>query len=264
MSEFSHRSLHGAKAGRRRLMALTALVILLILIDLVTGGSVRSMVRSFTAAIWARSENVRASISDSGYFTTHRALAGENARLREENAQYREKAAAYGVLLEENAQLRAALSLAGQRAGLTAPIVSSFKSSPYGSFLIGAGENDPIAVGDLVLTQGGFVVGVVSEVLAKTSSVQGVFSAGETTDALIGNTAVVITGDGGGNAHAGVPRGVEVKEGDPVVAPTYGGRAIGIVGRVESSPTSADQRVYIRLPVNLTSLRYIFVLHESR
>lgn len=262
MAEFSHRSLHGAKAGRRRLFAITGLIVFLILMDFVTGGVVRSMVRSTTAAIWQRTERARISITNSGYFSTRRSLAGENSVLREQVAQYREKASAHDVLLEENAQLRSALSLVKQEAGITAPVVSSFKSSPYGSFLIGAGEGDPIAVGDLVVTQGGFVVGVVSDVLARTSAVRGVFSAGEVTDALIGATAVVVTGDGGGNAHAGIPRGVAVKEGDPVVAPAYGSRAIGIVGRVDSSPTSPDQKVYIRLPVNLTSLRYVLVLHE--
>ncbi len=261
-SEFSHRSLHGAKQGRRRLLAITALILVLIVLDALTGGSVRGLVRSFTAGAWEKTERVRNAITDSGYFSTHRALAGENAALRDQIAQYREKAAAYEVLLQENSQLRDALSLAGNHVGMTAPIVSSFKSSPYGSFLIGAGENDPIAAGDLVVTQGGFVVGSVSEVLANTASVKGVFSAGQVTDALLRQGAIVVTGDGGGNAHASVPRGVEVREGDPVIAPMYGHRAIGIVGRVESSATSPDQEVFIRLPVNLTSLRYVFVIHE--
>ena len=261
-SGFSHRSLHGDKEGRRRLFAMTALVVLIILIDTFTGGSVRAMVRNAAASVWLQSEHARTAIGENGYFSSRRALANENAMLREQNAQYREKAVAHDVLAEENSQLRASLSLAQNKTGMTAPVVSSFKSSPYGTFLIGAGSGDPIAVGDFVVTQGGFVVGVVSEVLQKTSSVRGVFSAGEVTDALLGQTAVVVTGDGGGNAHTGVPRGVEVAEGDPVVAPAYGGRAIGIVGRVESSPTSPDQQVYIRLPVNLTTLRYVFVLHE--
>ncbi len=261
-SEFSHRSLHGAKEGRRRLFAVTALIVILIVLDALTGGSVRGLVRSFTAGAWERTERVRSAITDSGYFSTHRSLAGENAALREQVAQYREKAAAYEVLLAENAQLRDALSLASGQRGMTAPIVSSFKSSPYGSFLIGAGTDDPIAAGDLVVTQGGFVVGSVSEVLTDTASVKGIFSAGQVTDALLRQHAIVVTGDGGGNAHASVPRSVVVKEGDPVIAPTYGGRAIGIVGRVESSPTSPDQEIFIRLPVNLSSLRYVFIIHE--
>lgn len=261
-SEFSHRSSHGAKAGRRRLLAVTALVIVLILLDLITGGSVRSLVRSMTASLWAGTERVRSSITNTGYLSSRRALAEDNATLRTENMSLREKAAAHDVLLAENEQLRVALSLAQNRRGVTAPVVSSFRSSPYGSFIVGLGVGDGIAVGDLVVTEGGFVVGVVSDVHTKTSAIEGVFSAGKMTDALIGGTAVVLTGDGGGNAHAEVPRGVEVSEGQGVISLEHGGRALGIVGRIESSPTSPDQKIFVRLPVNLTSLRYVFVLHE--
>lgn len=231
---------------------------------MLTGGSVRSLVRSLTAGLWARTESARTAIAHTGFFSSRRALANENATLREANESYREKAAARDVLFAENEQLRAALNLAQNRTGVTVPIVSSFRSSPYGSFIVGLGTGEPIAVGDFALTQGGFLVGVVSDVQANTAAIEGIFSAGKTTDALIGPTAVVVTGDGGGNAHTEVPRGVAVEEGDPVISPTHGGRAIGIVGRVESSPTSPEQKVFIRLPVNLTALRYVFILHESR
>ena len=69
-------------------------------------------------------------------------------------------------------------------------------------------------------------------------------------------------GDGGGNAHASVPRGIPVHEGDAVIANAYGGRAIGVVGKVVSSPASAEQTVYMRLPVDLASLRYVYILHK--
>jgi cell shape-determining protein MreC len=261
MSEFSHRSSHGAKAGRRRLLALTALVVLLLLIDLITGGGVRGLVRSVTASVWASTERARLNISESGYFSSRRALADDNARLRAEVALLREKAAAHDVLESEVAQLRTALALAGGNTGVTAPVVSSFRSSPYGSFLIGVGSDDSVAAGDLVITAGGFLVGVVSEVLGRTASVKEIFAAGESVDALIGETAVIVEGSGGGNAETSVPRGIEVHEGDAVIALQYGARALGIVGKVESSPASADQRVFIRLPLNLSSLRYVFVLH---
>lgn len=260
-SEFSHRSSHGAKAGRRRLLAMTALVVVLIVLDLITGGAVRSLVRSATSSLWAGTERARSSIAHTGYFSSRRSLAEDNAALRNDNTSLREKAAAHDVLLAENEQLRAALGLAQNRRGITAPIVSSFRSSPYGSFIVGLGRSDLIAVGDLVVTEGGFVVGVVSDVQAKTSAIEGVFSAGKVTDALIGGTAVVLTGDGGGNAHTEVPRGVDVSEGQSVISLAHGGRALGIVGRIESSPTSPDQKIFVRLPVNLTSLRYVFVLH---
>lgn len=262
-SEFSHRSSHGAKAGRRRLLAVTALVVVLTLLDLITGGTVRSLIRSATASLWAGTEHVRSSITNTGYFASRHALAEDNAALRNDNTRLREKAAAHDVLRVENEQLRAALNLARNQEGVTAPIVSSFRSSPYGSFIIGRGSNDSISAGDVVVTEGGFVLGTVSDVQEKTAAIESVFSAGKEVDARIGGTAVVVTGAGGGNAHAEVPRGVEVTEGQPVTSPSHGGRALGIVGRIESSPTSPDQKIFIRLPANLTSLHSVFVL-DSR
>ncbi|MCE9541003.1 rod shape-determining protein MreC [Candidatus Kaiserbacteria bacterium] len=205
---------------------------------------------------------MREAVTSGGYFVRQRTLATENLALKDELAQYREKAAGYDVLYQENMQLRTMLHLADKHQGITAPVVSSTGSSPYGTFLIGAGTNDPVREGDVVLTDGDFVVGLVTDVLGRTSAVRALFSAGVQTDVIIAGAAVTAVGDGGGNAHASVPRGIVVHEGDAVIAGIYGGRAIGVVGKVESAPTSADQTVYIRLPVDLSSLRYVYILHS--
>lgn len=260
--EFSHRSSHEAKQNRRRLMAATALVVVLVVLDMLTGGSVRSLARSLGSSIWQGTERVRAAILESGYFATHRALARENAALRSQVAQYQEKAAGYDVLASENAQLRAALHFSQGENTITAPVVSSFRSSPYGTFMIGAGERDALQVGSAVLSDGGFVLGTVSDVHAKTSMIKAALSAGERIDALIGETAVTIFGDGGGNGHASVPLGIVVTEGTPVVSPAHGGRAIGIVGRIDAPPASPDQTVYVHVPFNLSSLRYVYVVRD--
>ncbi|MBV9159419.1 MAG: rod shape-determining protein MreC [Candidatus Kaiserbacteria bacterium] len=261
MAEFSHRSLHGARAGRRRLLAATFLVVFLIVLDIVTGGSVRSLIRTGATTLWSATARARAGIIETGYFRSHRALASENASLRDEVASLQEKAAQYNVVADENTQLRDLVHLASTERGITAPVVSSFRSSPYGTFLIGAGKNDPVAAGDIVLTPGGFVIGIIADVQDRTSAVRGIFSSGMTSDVLIGTTPVTLTGEGGGNAKGSAPRGVSIQAGDPVIARQYGGRPVGIVGKVESSPTSPDQTVYVRIPVNLESLRFVYILH---
>ncbi len=262
MAEFSHRSSQGAKASRRRLLGATALVVILIVIDVLSGGGVRNLVRSLGAAIWNSTAHVRTSIVESGYFATHRSLAKDNATLRAQVARLEEQAAGYDVLREENAQLRTALNFSTSESTITAPVVSSFTSSPYGTFLIGAGIDDAISTGDLVVSSGGFVIGVASDVQKRTTSVRGVLSPGERIDALLGETALVVLGDGGGNAHASVPLGVVVAEGDPVISPAHGGRAIGVVGKVDAPPASPDQTVYIRVPLNLASLRYVYIVRR--
>ena len=119
---------------------------------------------------------------------------------------------------------------------------------------------DDVSPGALVLTLGGFVVGKVTDVSDSTSLVSAILAPDVVTDARIGTSLVAVTGRGGGNARASVPRGVSVREGDPVTAPAFGGRAIGIVGRVESDPANADQTVYIQLPINVSTLKYIYIV----
>lgn len=258
-SRFSFEASQG-RSGRRRLLYATLLILALLALDLLTGGSIRSLVRSGASGLWSMSASVRGGITGSGALASRSSLAHENALLREQLERMTERAAAYSSLQQENEILRALLRLADDQQGITAPIVSSVRSSPYGTFLIGAGQGDAVQPGSLVLTEGGFVAGRVSEVHARTTLVTEVFAGGGEIDANINGVVVMAEGRGGGNARVELPRDATVQVGDPVVAPQLGGRPIGVVGRIESDPSSASQTVYINLPVNLAALRYVYVV----
>ncbi len=257
--DFSFTTERGRRA-RRRLVAATALVIVIFILDALFGGTLAGAIRSLTAGIWSASSSVRQTILQSGYFATHRALARDNALLRDQLAAIQEDAAAYQGLKAENNQLRAFLHMASTSRGITAPVISSFRSSPYGTFLVGAGEADGITEGAIVMSSQDFAIGTVKSVTANTALVAGTFASGQSTDALIGNTAAVVEGRGGGNAVATVPREAVVHEGDSVIAPALGSRQIGIVGHIDASESSAEQTVYIDLPINLSTLRYVYLV----
>lgn len=244
----------------RRLIVATLLVLVLFCADLLSGGMLRREVRSFGSQISQGVSRAGSAISGSGFFSSRASLEAQNRVLNEQIMQYQERSAGYDVLLAENVQLRSLVHLASQRPGLTAPIVSSVLSSPYGTFLIGAGTADQIARTNLVLTAGGFVAGTVSDVGMHTSTVQELFAPDASVNAVIAGTSVSVTGSGGGNAHALLPRGARVAIGDAVLSPQLGGRAIGIVGAVASSTASASQDVYIRLPVDIGSLQFVYVV----
>jgi len=237
----------------------TLVVVVVLVIDVISGGMIRAKLRTFGAVLWQTSSGIHGTIFNSGYFASHRALADENTMLREQLARAEERAAAYSVLKDENDGLRALEQVVRTERGVTAPIVSSLIASPYGTFLIGAGAND-VHPGDLVLTDAGFVAGTVSDVGSRTSLVNQTFAADASIDVRIAGASVVASGYGGGNARAILPRDITVKVGDAVVAPAYGGRAVGVVGNVRSDPANADQTVYIRIPVNLSSLRFVYVV----
>jgi cell shape-determining protein MreC len=247
------------REGRRRLLWVTLLIVFLLLVDIASGGRIRGLVKTGAAGLWKLSAHARAGIFESGYFSSRASLAAENAALREALSHAQEDAASYRALQTENQELRSLVHLAAQFPGLTAPIVSSVYSSPYGTLLIGAGPG--VAPGDIALTADGFAVATIESAAAGASTATQVFAPNSTVNVLIGATAAQASGRGGGNARAKLPRDAAVSVGDVVTAPELGGRPVGVVGKVDASPAAAEQTVYISLPVDLASLKFVYIVH---
>lgn len=245
---------------RKRLIVVSILVIVLLTIDVLTGGKIRALVRVSASNIWKGGIFVEEAIRRSGFFTSRAGLEAEITALNEQLALYQARAAAYQGLKNENTALRDMLNIAESKRGITATIVSSFRASPYGTFLIGAGSMDDITPGNIVLTGENFVLGRVADVSAHTALVNELFADGVSTDALIRGVGTSVEGRGGGNARADVPREAQIEIGDPVISPVLEGRTIGLVGAVVEDSASAYKKVYIRLPVNLAALRFVYVI----
>ena len=184
----------------------------------------------------------------------------ENETLRAALYTLEERSALLLALQEENAALRSTLSLPERERGITAPVVSSFRASPYSTFLIGAGEDTGVANGNFVLSGSSFVIGVVTDSASRSALVTAIFAYENTVHALVSDVSIVVEGRGGGNARAEAPRSAKISPGDVVTAPEYGGRPIGVVGEVVVESGDAAQTLFIRLPVNLASLRFVYVV----
>ncbi len=228
----------------------------------------RSLVRQAGSLAWRLGVSIQKSVYGSGFFATRRGLIAENAALKEQVAQFQERSAAYRVLKDENTSLREMLNVAeivrgqNRESGITAPIISSFRASPYGTFQIGAGRADSVSPGNLVLSAENFVIGTVEAVDEHASLVREIFTPNISSDAVLHGVGVAVQGQGGGNARTDVPRQSEVAVGDPVVSPTLGSRAIGIVGNVSEDSGSAYKRVHIYLPVNLSVLQFVYIVKQ--
>jgi rod shape-determining protein MreC len=259
--EFSYRSPRGTHSRKKsRLVATTILVVVLFLIDVISGGKLRASVRVFGSMISTWSGQAGATFTGSGFFTSRAALESQNRTLSEQVAQLQGRAAALSAVQEENDQLRAIVHLAAKSPGVTAPVVSSLEASPYGTFLIGAGSQDGIAVGNLVLSEDGFVIGRVNDTSARQSLVSELFAPNATVSATVNAVPISLSGQGGGNARANVLRSAAIAIGDIAIAPGLGERPVGIVGQVASSSASASQDVYVRTPLNLSSLQFVYVV----
>jgi cell shape-determining protein MreC len=255
------RTSFGAKsrsAGRRGLFLVTLIAILIILTNIATGGKVSALTRDLVSPVSGFGARIGSAITQNGFFSTRHSLESEISVLQNELQQQQLQAAAFEALQQQNASLSQLEHLAATTKGLAAPVTSSVVSSPYGTFTIGAGSADGVSQSSLVLTADGFVVGTVVQVQAHQSLVDELLGPGIQTPVTIDGASVLATGQGG-TAIAEVPHGITVSQNDPVVAPEYGGRPIGIVQHVDSNPANAQSAAYIALPVSLSSLQYVYV-----
>lgn len=229
--------------------------------DTLTGGFVRSYARTLSSLAWGSVASVGDSLDRTGFFATRRSLVEENNSLKDTIALYEEQSARYRALEVQNDALRDIASLVeSEREGKAARVLSSFRTSPYGTFVIGAGERDGIARGDIVLTPGGFALGRITDLDAHTASVNALFAPGNMAEVIVGDVAFSVEGRGGGNARAEIPRGALIAKGDAAIVPEFGGRVAGIIGEIVSASSSATQTVFLRLPHNLDSLRFVYVV----
>lgn len=229
-------------------------------VDYVTHGAIRTVVRQTSVAVYSAGDSAVAATAGSGFFSSRANLQSQIDGLNKKLALYQEKAAGYEVLVQENAALKKLTHFATSTQGISAPIDSALGASPYGTFLIGAGANDGISKGDLVLSGEGFVIGDISDVSAHTALVDELFAPARKTIGIVNGASVTIVGRGGENAHADVPHGVPVTAGDAVFVPSLNERPVGIIGEVSSSSASAYSDAVISLPVNLNELTYVYVV----
>ena len=168
----------------------------------------------------------------------------------------------FEALESENRELRGIVHIAEDVSGRTAPIISSVRSSPYGTFIVGAGSADGISAGSVVMAGGerGFVIGQIAEVGEHSSLVEEIFAPGASAEGSVGGAELIFEGQGGGNARAEAPRAISIAEGDSVTSAMFGGRLIGVVGAVPADSASAYKSIYVRTPVSLSELQFVYVV----
>ncbi|MBI4087972.1 rod shape-determining protein MreC [Candidatus Kaiserbacteria bacterium] len=251
---------------RKRFLLATLIIAIFFVFDVATGGALRSVARAGANFLWSAGSVAESAIFGSGYFSSRRALQAENDALERENAELKAEIAGFATLENENIELRELVRLAENVGGITAPIVSSVRASPYGTFMIGAGSAEGVVAGSIALVGGarGIVLGEVKEVYAHSALVQEVFAPGASVESELRGTSLTFEGHGGGNARAEAPRALEVREGDSVTSAQFSGRLIGIVGAVRAGSASAYQSIYIRTPVSRTEIRYVYVVPSAR
>jgi cell shape-determining protein MreC len=192
---------------------------------------------------------------------------GEVAALRAELASTSAALADRNFLYQENLSLKARLGRdlsAPAGAGTTVVLAGVLQRppwTPYDTLLIDAGSAQGIQQDDLVSAGGSALIGKISDVYAGTARVTLFSAPGEGHQALLnGSMAISLEGQGGGSMRAEVPRGTAVAVGDPVHFPGIGTGITGQVAAIDAKEGDSFVTIYLHVPADIFSLRYVEVL----
>lgn len=203
-------------------------------------------------------------------------LLQKEARLTEEVALLKEKLVQLDLVTQENSELKKLLSrqtvfshasttevtyCAPVKGALGALVLTDLDSSAYSSLLLDVGSDQNVVRGDIVYSFGDTALGVVSDVYAQRTRVVLYSAPGATHAAFLGkdHVSVTVQGEGGGTFVAELPKSIVVAEGDVVALAKESPALLGTVARIILKEDAPFQEIYIKTPVNLQALRWVYI-----
>lgn len=202
----------------------------------------------------------------SDLFTSTDTLRQENISLKKQLTQFELYALNNKALVIENTDLRGLLSSLKSETAIPRVmehVLSRIGLFPSGTILISRDSKDPYPVGSYVIQKQNIVLGTVIEVHTHTALVQLISAPGVETSVIIGNAKrtvrATVRGTGNGNMVTEIDRNIDIRINDPVVLYGKGTLIVGYVGAIRKKPIDALQRVYIRVPLNLSTVQFVLV-----
>ncbi len=241
------------------LVLASVLVAFLIVGDILTGGVLRRTARQWLAPLTAAITRT-VSYSGSFLFSSRSTLLEENQSLAAEVARLKERDVLVDFVLKENTTLRNLSGIA--TSSLSASVISSIRELPYGTFMIGAGRAQGIELRSIVLSEGGFAIGEVTDVMETSATVQFIFAPQSVVDAVSGPVSMQLEGRGALEARALIPIESPLAVGDVVMAPRYG-LPVGVVAYLEPEDDGVYSTVFVHVPRNIHTIRLVRIVPPS-
>jgi cell shape-determining protein MreC len=219
------------------------------------GGNFQAPVRAFVADL------LTPSVQSEYDALSRNELELELREAHHELDRIRYQSVLYGLLSDENTELRKVQSVERITTIVPARILARPPRTHYDTVLVAAGSASGVSTGDRVVS-GNILVGEVIAVTASSATVELLSTPQAEIDVLLGEpVAVAIArGVGGGAFEVAVPQGVTVQVGDPVRPSTDETLLLGVVSGVSGSPTDATKTVYVAAPVPMSQLDFVSVL----
>jgi cell shape-determining protein MreC len=257
--------------GNRRVLAngnIVSVVIFFFILFFVIGTPVRAPFRSvavfLVSPLWSLGMEV--SLLTQKLFPSifsGMELVEENRMLNEEIASLRVEHWRAEIIKNERDALRGLLgrSTTTEDHFLLAYVLATPNFTPYDTLVLDVGEDTGIFLGAKVMTDGGFVIGIITEVLPTRSIAQLYSSPGLRHDVIVGSARIpaIAHGIGGGNYRIELPKNIDITEGDEVSILGGVEEFLGVIERSIIDEKTGIMTLFLRLPINMTELRSVIV-----
>ncbi len=245
-----------------RIILISALFVVLSALAYIFPNGVRTVMYEVSRPLWLVSSIVVKPFSGiGGYFSFKSTLVNRNTALEEEISSLKLKEVDYDLIAKENQDLKNQLGRKTVSDRIASRILSKPPISPYDTLVIDTGSTEGVSLGDKVFSAENIIVGIVTNVTPHTSLVRLFSSGGEKQESILSRTGTsfVLVGNGGANLFVEVPKDTDVLWGDVFVYPGISASTIGTVYYIDTNSQSSFKTVYIRVPGNVFTTKWVFV-----
>ncbi len=248
--------------NRKKILQVISFYVFLSVFGFLSADYWREGIWNFSRPIWRAGGIVSNPFSGiTNYFSFKDDLINRNNFLEEEIAILKVKELDYDLLLKENQDLKNELGHSIGNDRILSGVLSKPPRVPYDTLVIDSGSIHGISQGRKVYLGENIIIGVVTNITSRTSLVSLFSSGGNTQEAILGRTGASFTlkGKGGGNFELEVPKDADILWGDVFSHPGISGGVIASVYYIDTNSQSSFKTVYLRIPSNVFSSKYVFV-----
>jgi cell shape-determining protein MreC len=247
---------------RTKTILVTGFFILLSFIGIVFPNILRTVSYSLAQPLWFVSGALaKPFVGIGGFFSSKNTLINKNLALEDEISSLKLKEVDYDLISKENQDLKNQLGRSTHSDKIASRILSKPPVSPYDTLVIDTGSSEGVNLGNKVFSSDNIIVGIVTNVTPHTSLVRLFSSGNEKQEAVLSRTGAsfVLVGSGGANLKLEVPKDTDILWGDVFSYPGLSASTIATVSYVDTNSQSAFKTVYLKVPGNVFSTKWVFV-----
>ncbi len=185
--------------------------------------------------------------------------------LHQDVARLEARQVTFDALQEERRQLLEMWGRTNTTSSTLARVLRTPGYAPYDTIVVDIGNDHSIQVGFRVYAPGAILIGFVETVGEQTAIVRLLSSPEQSIDGVLVRNGITITltGRGGGNFEAQLPRVTDIETGDVVIYPNLSVMPIARIEAIDVSENDSFQTLFLALPVNIFELQWVAIEYEQ-